>query len=179
MDQQPVSLETVIGFLVATPLFDGLDADERAELVEIMEVEHYAAGEEVFHEGDAGDSWYVIFEGRAEVEKDVASGHNKIASLRAGSCFGEMAILDGHARSATVRADGPLTTFRFRRARFNELLEQGSLGAFKLVAAMARTLAQRQRQLTQHMSDLMETRATPRSIRAQIGDVVDRSQISE
>ncbi|MEP6493235.1 MAG: cyclic nucleotide-binding domain-containing protein [bacterium] len=179
MDQPPIPLETVIGFLVATPLFDGLDEAERAEVVQIMEVEHFQPGEEVFHEGDTGDAWYVIFEGRAEVVKDTLAGAAKIASLRPGSCFGEMAILDGLTRSATVRADGPLTTFRFRRARFEELLEEGSLGAFKLVAGMARTLSQRQRQITQHMAALMGTKATPRSVRAQIGDLVDRFEISE
>jgi CRP/FNR family cyclic AMP-dependent transcriptional regulator len=175
----PISLETVIGFLVATPLFDGLDAAERAEVVRIMEVQRFQNDQEIFHEGDTGDAWYVIFEGRAEVVKEMQFGPTRIASLRAGSCFGEMAILDGQPRSATVRAAGPLTLFRFSRARFDDLLDQGSLGAFKLVASMARTLSQRQRQLTQQVSELMQRRATPTSIRAEIGDVVDRYLVSE
>jgi CRP-like cAMP-binding protein len=104
-----ISLDTVIGFLVATPLFDGLDAAERAEVVRIMELQRLAKGEEVFHEGDAGDAWYVIFDGRVEVTKEMPSGPTRIAVLRGGTCFGEMAILDGLARSATVRALEPLT----------------------------------------------------------------------
>jgi CRP/FNR family transcriptional regulator, cyclic AMP receptor protein len=103
-----ISLDTVIGFLVATPLFDRLDAAERAEVVRIMDVQRLAKGEEVFHEGDAGDAWYVIFDGRVEVTKEMPSGQTRIAVLRGGTCFGEMAILDGLARSATVRALEPL-----------------------------------------------------------------------
>jgi CRP/FNR family cyclic AMP-dependent transcriptional regulator len=178
MDQL-ISLDAVIGFLVATPLFNALDAHERAEVVGIMEVEHYDAGADVFHEGDSGDAWYVIFEGRATVVKDTSSGSDTIATLRAGSCFGEMAILDGNARSATIRAEDPLTVFRFSRVRFDELLDEGSLGAYKLVAAMARTLSQRQRQLTRHMANLMEKRATPQTARAAVGDVADRHQIAD
>jgi len=177
---QPLSFETVISFLVATPLFDGLDAAERAEVVRIMEVQRFRNDQEIFHEGDTGDAWYVIFEGRAEVVKErQAGGSTRIALLRAGSCFGEMAILDGQPRSATVRAAGPLTLFRFARSRFDDLLDQGSLGAFKLVASMARTLSQRQRQLTQHVSELMQRRVTPTSIRAEVGDVLDRYLVSE
>ena len=179
---QPISLETVIGFLVATPLFDGLDAAERAEVVRIMEVKRLQNDEEIFHEGDPGDAWYVVFEGSVRVLKDLADGPSEIAILGPGTCFGEMAILDGMARSATVRAAGPLTMFKFRRVRFEELLDQGSLGAYKLVAAMARTLSQRQRKLTQQVSDLLEGRGTPRSVkavRAEIEETVEQSQISE
>jgi len=118
---QPISLETVVGFLLATPLFGGLDAAERGEVVRIMDVRRLQTGEEIFHEGDAGDAWYVIFEGQANVLKDAAGGPTPISTLGVGACFGEMAILDGLARSATVRAAGPLTIFRFRRERFEDL----------------------------------------------------------
>jgi len=176
---QPISLETVVGFLLATPLFGGLDAAERGEVVRIMDVRRLQAGEEIFHEGDAGDAWYVIFEGQANVLKDAIGGPTPISTLGVGACFGEMAILDGLARSATVRAAGPLTIFRFRRERFEELLNQGSLGAYKLVAAMARTLSKRQRRLTQQISELLDDTATSQAIRDQIEDVVERYQVSE
>jgi len=102
----------------------------------------------------------------------------EIALLESGACFGEMAILDGMPRSATIVATGPLTVFRFRRSRFDVLLDQGSLGAYKLIAAMARTLSQRQRQLTQRISELLNERGTP-DARAELVGVVDQFQISE
>jgi CRP/FNR family transcriptional regulator, cyclic AMP receptor protein len=151
---QPISLDTVVNFLVSTPLFDGLDPAERAEVVRIMEVRRLTDGEEVFHEGDPGDAWYVIFEGQARVLKEADTGAWEIRVMERGTCFGEMAILDREARSATVLAMGPLTAFRFRRQRFEQLLDQGSLGAYKLVLGMARMLSQRHRQLTQQLSEL-------------------------
>src|SRR5450631_1168219 len=91
---EPISLDTVVRFLVATPLFDGLDPAERAEVVRIMEVEQRSDGEDVFHEGDLGDAWYVIYSGTARVLKAADSGAWQIRMLERGACFGEMAILD-------------------------------------------------------------------------------------
>lgn len=178
---QAISLDVVIGFLVATPLFDALDAAERGELVRIMEVQRLQDGEEVFHEGELGDSWYVVFEGQAEVLKAAAAGQDRqIRVLVPGECFGELAILDGSPRSATVRSAGPLTIFRFRRRLFEELLSDGSLGAYKLVAAMARSQAERLRQLTSQVSELFDQldRAAP-APREGIGDLLDRCSVSE
>jgi CRP/FNR family transcriptional regulator, cyclic AMP receptor protein len=97
-----------------------------------MEVIRLQEGEEVFHEGTSGDSWYVTFEGEVRVLKDAdTEAESEIARLGPGKRFDEMAILDGMPRSASVRAAGPLTIFRFRRDRFDGLLAQGSLGAYK------------------------------------------------
>jgi CRP-like cAMP-binding protein len=179
---QPISLDTVVRFLVATPFFSGLDAAERGEVVRIMEVKRLQNDEEIFHEGDPGDAWYVVFEGKVKVLKEMESGPSQVATLGPGACFGEMAIHDGMARSATVRADGPLTMFKFRRARFEQLLEEGSLGAYKLIAAMARLLSQRQRELAQQVGELLAGKGTPtavKSMRASIVEAVGRSTISE
>jgi CRP-like cAMP-binding protein len=151
---QPITLDAVVSFLVSTPLLDGLDPAERAEVVRIMDVQRLTDGEEVFHEGEPGDGWYVIFEGSARVLK----GAWEIRILESGAAFGEMAILDGQARSATVQALGPLTLFRFRRAPFEQLLEQGSLGAYKLVLGMARMLSAHHRELTHRLAELTSDR---------------------
>ncbi len=179
---QPISLENVLNFLVSTSLFSDLDQAELAEIVRIMGVKRLEGGEIVFREGDEGDAWYVIFEGRAEVVKAMPGGASRqIAQLDAGACFGEIAILDGSARSATVRAGGPLTVFRFRRADFDELLDQGSLAAYKLVAGMAHVLSQRHRLLTQQISDLLEEEppSATQTNRAEIGEIIDRYTVSE
>jgi CRP-like cAMP-binding protein len=173
---QPISLDTVIGFLATTPPFDNLDPVERADVIRIMEIQRLQEGESVVREGDPGDAWYVVFEGEARVMKLLRTGPMQIATLKPSDCFGEMAILDGEPRSASVEATGPLTIFRFRRPRFEHLLDQGSLGAYKLVAAMARTLSRRQRQLTQQLSRLMEGDAADG---ARARDIVESYQVSE
>jgi CRP/FNR family cyclic AMP-dependent transcriptional regulator len=172
---QPITLDVVVRFLVSAPLFGDLDAAERGEVVRIMEVQRLQDGEAVFSEGDAGDSWYVIFEGQVSVMKSCASGPDRaLRRLGPGECFGELAILDGSPRSATVKAAGPITIFRFRRPAFDELLADGSLGAYKLVLAMARAQAQRLRQLTSRLSDVLDGNAADPAA----GDLVDRSTIS-
>ncbi|HEU4995551.1 MAG TPA: cyclic nucleotide-binding domain-containing protein [Gemmatimonadaceae bacterium] len=158
---QPVSLDAIIEFLNSTPLFKDLDAAERGDVARVIEMQRLQDAEAVFNEGDDGDAWYVVFDGRAQVLKRMdgsgaaGSKATQIAVLDSGACFGEMAILDGLARSASVVAIGPLTVLRLRRERFAALLDQGSLGAYKLIAAMARTLSQRQRHLTQKLSAAM------------------------
>lgn len=178
--EQRISLDDVVGFLVAIPLFSGLDPAERADVVRILEITRLRKGETVFQERDAGDAWYVISEGTATVIKRSEGGDREIARLGRGECFGEMAILDGSARSATVTAASDLTLFRFRRARFEDLLDQGSLGAYKLVLAMARTLSQRQRDLTRQVAEMMEAkedRAAP--TRASVRSSVHILMVSE
>ncbi|MGH9127095.1 MAG: cyclic nucleotide-binding domain-containing protein [Acidimicrobiales bacterium] len=180
---QPISLDAVIGFLVTSPMFAALDAEERAEVVHIMEIQRLQPGEEVFHEGDAGDAWYVVFEGQVEVMAALASGgERRLTMLAVGAGFGEMALLDGAPRSATVRAVSPVTLFGFRRQRFEELLDQGSLGAYKLILAMAREMSPRLRRLTRQVAELLD--AGPGDQPAgdapvEVANLVERSRASE
>jgi CRP-like cAMP-binding protein len=175
----PLTLEGVISFLLETPLFADLDATELAEIVKIMQVQRLRAGQTVFREGDPGDAWYVLFEGTAGVSKEgVAGAARDIARLEAHACFGEMAVIDGSARSATIRAQSDLTLFRFRRGSFQDLLEEGSLAAYKLVLAMARILSQRHRRLTQQISELVEQDHAHKG-QSPLGTLADSYKVSE
>lgn len=177
-----LTLEQIINFLLETPLFELLDPTELAEVVGIMQLQRLRAGQVLFREGDEGDAWYVIFTGTCAVTKSSAAGGSRhIADLESRSCFGEMAVLDGSARSATVTASAPATLFRFRRGPFNGLLADGSLAAFKLVHAMARVLCERQRRLNQQLTEVIAEEPKDRraALRAQIGELLDTSTVSE
>jgi signal transduction histidine kinase len=66
----------------------------------------YRAGEEIFRENDAGDGLYVIAEGKVHIVCQVAPGERRVLSrLESGDFFGEMAVLDEQARSATALAE--------------------------------------------------------------------------
>ncbi len=177
-----LTLEQIINFLLETPLFEHLDPTELAEVVGIMQLQRLREGQVLFREGDEGDAWYVIFTGDCGVTKASAAGGTRhIANLGARACFGEMAVLDGSSRSATVTASGPTTLFRFRRGPFNGLLSDGSLAAFKLVHAMARVLCERQRRLNQQLTEVIAEEPKDRraALRAQIGELLDTSTVSE
>lgn len=65
---------------------------------------HYEPGEVVFHEGDAGDSLFMILSGNVEVLKNSGGQPHVVGALGPGEYFGEMALLGRHPRSATARA---------------------------------------------------------------------------
>ena len=176
-----LTLERVIGFLLETPLFDALDPAELSEIVHIMQVQGFRDGQSVFREGDEGDAWYVLFKGQTLVTKEVPFGPSRqLARLEPHACFGEMAILDGSARSALVRASGDVTVFRFPRIPFQRLLDEGNLGAYKLVLAMARILCQRQRDLTQRITEMAEESSSAHEVvRSSVGPMLDSWRVSQ
>jgi CRP-like cAMP-binding protein len=79
-----------------------LTAGQRAELAAASRSLLYAAGEVIVAEGDAGDSMFVVARGEASVTLSQTEG--VLATLRQGAFFGEMSLLTGDARSATVTA---------------------------------------------------------------------------
>lgn len=84
----------------------------------IMQV-HYEPGEIIFNEGDSGDYLYIITEGEVEVYNQ-AKGH--LAYLKKGEFFGEMALLDQKARSATVKCTKPTNVLALRKKDFGALI---------------------------------------------------------
>jgi small-conductance mechanosensitive channel len=85
-----------------TDLFGLLGADDRRRLVELAEVQVFGEGEAIVRQGDADDSAYVILEGRVRVS--VEPGDTEVAVIDKGGYFGEMSLLTGEPRTATVRA---------------------------------------------------------------------------
>jgi len=150
-----VTRERLITFLLETPMFDNLDPTEIMEIIHIVEVEQYHAGDIIFSEGDAGDAWFVLYSGAVEVLKHGAAGEKKITELGPQACFGEIAILDGSPRSATIRVTEDSVVFRVPRDAFAELLESDHLVAYKLLQHMAVLLAERQRNTTFRLSELL------------------------
>lgn len=93
--------------LAAVPLFVHLEPARLWQLAELAVEVAYADGDEVVREGEPGARLYVVVAGAVRVEKRGASGAvTALAELGAGEAFGEMALLDGAPRSATVRAVG-------------------------------------------------------------------------
>ena len=173
-----LTLEQVIAFLVDAPMFGDLDAAELSQVVQVMQVQRLRPGQWVFREGDEGDAWYIVFDGEVEVvDESPEQGDRVIAILGRRACFGEMAILDGSPRSASVRATQPGTAFRFPRQPFAKLLEDGNLAAYKLVHQMALGLVSRQRRTTSRLVELM--RASAAGVKDRIAPLVDQSTVAE
>jgi CRP-like cAMP-binding protein len=183
-----LTLEQIINFLLDAPMFGDLNAAELSQVVHIMQVKRLRPDHLVFSEGDPGDAWYILYEGEVEVVKGFRSFASSaanadpvgkvIAVIGPGGCFGEMAILDGSPRSASVRPRVESTAFRFPRASFGELLRQGNLAAYKLVHQMALVLAARQRSTTTRLVELMEETGEG-AVEEGLAPIVEESSVRE
>ena len=74
-------------------------------------------------EGEAGDSFYLILEGLAHVER---AGQGTVAKMERGECFGEAALLTGTPRNATVRAMSPVVVYSLPAPAFRRALERSA-----------------------------------------------------
>lgn len=83
------------------PLFADLDGAEAERLASDFIERQFAAGEAIATEGESGLNFFVVESGEATV----TVGGNEVARLHAGDAFGEIALVDKSARSATVTAD--------------------------------------------------------------------------
>jgi putative ABC transport system ATP-binding protein len=94
-------------FLKSVEGFKNLTPTELTHIAEHMTKRHYMPGEAIVHEGEAGHELYLISEGEVRVER----GGNEVARLGPGEFFGELALLSGQPRNATVLATKPLETY--------------------------------------------------------------------
>jgi CRP-like cAMP-binding protein len=102
------------------PLFAGLSDRELHDVVAHGKVVKHQDGHEVVQEGrQTSVGFHLILDGRASVLKSNDVRHQ----MQPGDYFGEIALLDGKPRSATVRADGPLSTFSITSWEFQPLLD--------------------------------------------------------
>jgi len=107
-------------FLKSAPVFERVSGEDLAALARVAEIETYAAGQTVFHEGEMGDALYVIVKGKVSIE----SGGKRLADLGPGDAFGEMAVLDEVPRSATATAQDETEVLRIGSEEFYEILHE-------------------------------------------------------
>lgn len=145
----------ILAFLRQAPLFTALSDAEIGELVAIMEVRRYRRGHAIVVEGEKGDAWFVIQDGEVEVVKATPSGPKALAILGHHACFGEMAILDGSPRSASVRSSSEVTLLRVPLDAFQAMLDNDRVAAFRIVHQIALVLVGRQRATTTRLGELV------------------------
>ena len=109
------------GRLAAVDLFSSLTQEARHALALSGDEHLFAAGETIVHQGAAGDSMFVILSGRVRVSIDPAG--QEVAVIPAGGFFGEMSMLTGDARTATVKAIEDAVVLEISAADFRALAE--------------------------------------------------------
>jgi CRP-like cAMP-binding protein len=119
--------------LKRVPLFAGLDARELQEIAAQMRERRFHAGDTVTEEGAGGAGFFVVESGEAEVT--VAGEHR--GTIGAGDYFGEIALLTGSDRTATIKAKTDMACWGMTPWDFRPLVESNSTIAWKLLTAMA------------------------------------------
>ena len=105
------------------PLFENLDEKSLQELADITEEMILPAGETLFSQGDKGDSLFVIARGAVHVLVDIDGEETLVDVLGGGDVLGEISLLTGVPRTATIRAATSVTLGKISREAFNHLIE--------------------------------------------------------
>lgn len=107
------------------PLFTRLAGPEQEALLAVMTRQKVATGDTVFWVGDEGDTLFVIESGRVSITApDERGDHIALDTLGPGGFFGEISLLDGGQRTATVRAQTDVSLLALRRDAFQAFLRQ-------------------------------------------------------
>jgi anti-anti-sigma factor len=148
---------------VQLDLLAGFSAEERARFRELLGRREYAPGEVVFREGGAGEELYIIVAGSASVKLRISGegGHGgepgreqRLITFAAGTVFGEMALLDREARSASVEADERLVCYVLDRHAYERIEREMHGVAIKLLTNLGRELSARLRRANRMLNQL-------------------------
>jgi CRP/FNR family cyclic AMP-dependent transcriptional regulator len=122
--------------LSQVPMFSACSRKDLGLIAKYADELEVDAGEVVVREGDAGREFYVVVEGKAKVTRN----GREIAVLGPGSYFGELSLLDGQKRDASVTTTTPADLLVVGIREFATLLEDVPQITRKLLAGMARRL---------------------------------------
>ena len=141
--RQELFLQYLIGQTAL--LSDALARLKQPEIRPATGFQHFAAGEELIHQGDEADHVFIIIEGHAEAYVD---GH-KVGDVQKDEIFGAMAVFTREKRSATVIASEPCTVMVIPKEQFLSLMQSNPRIAHSLIESMARRIDLLNREVTQ------------------------------
>jgi len=127
--------------LARVPLLADLDPGELERIAQVAIPRSFPKGARVFHEGDTSDACYVVREGEVRVTREHSDGRAiALATLGPGELVGELAMLDGGVRSASVEALTDVELLAVSAADMRGLLERNADITTKLVVKLAERL---------------------------------------
>ncbi|MBI4488105.1 MAG: anion permease [Deltaproteobacteria bacterium] len=129
------------------PLFSGLPREDIAKVLGKLEEKSFASGTTIFCQGDKGDSFYFIQSGAVQVVLEGAGGRSEsIAVLGPQDWFGEMALLSGEPRSATIITVKDSTVWRLSRESWDELIDKHPTWLLHFCATLSKRLSRAEQQ---------------------------------
>ena len=127
---------TTTDVLRDVPLFSGM-TDRAIDAIAGLTTETtFGDGEAIVREGEPGETFVVLTSGSAQVERKGQS----IATLGSGDFLGEISLIDGGERTATVTARGPVTALIVQRVEFRRLMDEFGAVRYEILSALTRRI---------------------------------------
>lgn len=145
------------------PALRDLPEPELAVLAFVVSRRDASAGEVLIQQGAPSRSCFFLVRGEVEVRKTIAGSPRLLNTLDEGTTFGQIGLVDGGPRSASVVARTPVVVLELRRADYDNLLSSGRLAGLRVQEAVARA-AIRQLRTATHRLALLEARNQAREL---------------
>jgi CRP-like cAMP-binding protein len=141
----------------SSELFEGLTPEEVREIIHVSERRSLEADEWLFEQGDDAEALFVVDEGDLEVISRTEVGEEVVlAQLGSEAVVGEMSIIGGGTRSASVVARSETELFRLSREAFQSLRDQDRPAAYKIIVRLAKTLGDRRRRTDARIQEVFD-----------------------
>ncbi|MGB7450302.1 MAG: Crp/Fnr family transcriptional regulator [Ornithinimicrobium sp.] len=142
------------GVVMQAPLFAALDDETAEQLILSMSSDEYAKGQEIFHEGNPGDSLYVITRGKVKLGRRSQDGRESLLSvLGPGEMFGELSLFDPGPRLTSATTVNDTTLIALHNEDLRTFISRHPEVAMQMLAGLARRL----RRTNEGLSDLVFT----------------------
>jgi len=123
-----------------SPILGLLASADRGQIASLITEERFATGEVIFKEGDMGDAMYIIRSGRVAVVKGDFKSPAVLAYRSVGEIIGEMALLEGQPRSASIVALDPAGLLKIGRENFQQFLGSNAAVGMSILSALSTRL---------------------------------------
>jgi len=143
-----VKREDILKTFLSSHMTDNMIEHDIDELMKIAEERSYNSGKTIISEDARTRDLYIVHQGKASVKISLPSdvGHQEfVYAMRDGQIFGELSLLDGSPRSATVIAETEVITFRFDYDQLMELLNEQPRIGYYLMRNLAIIISARMR----------------------------------
>lgn len=154
-----------IELLRRVPIFSFMDDQEIHSIYLSMEEHTFAPGQVIIHEGDYGDLFFIVIEGKAEFLVLGTNNHELIlGTVEMGGFFGELSMLSGEPRSIRVRAVTNVSTLALKRDQFFHFLEQQPAAAIDVLKILSqrlyRTNSLLRSSVSRNVNDILDEKLT-------------------
>ncbi|MDD2716306.1 MAG: tetratricopeptide repeat protein [Candidatus Wallbacteria bacterium] len=130
-------------FLKQIPIFHNLEEESLKKINDLIETKNFQKGKVLFYQGDPGDIFYIIKKGTVSVMKKIENEQQKVAELAEGDFFGEMALIEGEPRNATIICETECQLLAITKEKFDTLLKVNLSISLKIMKVMSQRFKER------------------------------------